>query len=193
MTSVFRLISQPFVVLLSQLAKPVLQAIAQVPPLHEGVPLVPLQMVLHPPQLFVLEAVFVSHPFASFPSQFMKPVKQEPTAQVPVAQVGFAFARTHCTPQPPQLLVVFRLVSHPLLALPSQLWKPAAHVGVQTWFVHVVVPFEFEQAMPQPPQFDVVVTAVSHPLAALMSQLEKPLTQPPIWHVPLLQTAVAFG
>ena len=77
-------------------------------------------------------------------------------------------------PQTPQLaLLVLRLVSQPLAALPSQLPKP----GLQLATVHApaaqpAVALASEQAAPQAPQCaGVTVTLVSQPLAALPSQL----------------------
>jgi len=52
----------------------------------------------------------------------------------------------------PQLDVVVMAVSQPFRAFPSQLPKPALHVGTQAPAVQTVVPFGFVQASPQPPQ-----------------------------------------
>src|SRR5262249_20586713 len=124
LTSVLRLISQPLATLLSQLPNPLLHAMAQAPPLQDAVPLVPLHTVPHPPQLFLWLAVFAPPRLASSESKLRNPLGPEPIAQAPVAHVGVALARVQETPQPPQLLVVFRLVSQPLFALPSQLANP---------------------------------------------------------------------
>lgn len=57
----------------------------------------------------------------------------------------------HATPQPPQLLVVVRLVSQPALALQSP--KPASHAPVlHVPLVHVPVAFGGSQSAPHAPQ-----------------------------------------
>ena len=52
-------------------------------------------------------------------------------------------------PQPPQFEVVVVETSQPLVALPSQLPKPALQVIPQTPFVHDAVPFVLLQTLPQ--------------------------------------------
>lgn len=81
-------VSHPFEARLSQLPKPLLQAIAQVELLHDGVPWFELHAWPHAPQLVKLFAVSVSHPLLLFPSQSLKaPVQtgvQTPATQVVV-------------------------------------------------------------------------------------------------------------
>ena len=90
---------------------PLVQAVA---------PLALVQAVPQAPQLVVVFRA-VSQPLGSLPSQLPEPELQELIAQLPVEQVAVALARLHAVPQAPQLVVVFREVSQPLLALLSQL------------------------------------------------------------------------
>jgi hypothetical protein len=100
-----------------------------------------------PPQLLKVFS-WVSQPLVGLPSQSPYPALHEAIWQVPVEQVPVALAGLHETPQPPQLLVVFSGVSHPLFGLPSQSPYPAAQVGTHTPLVQVVVPWLFVQAGP---------------------------------------------
>jgi hypothetical protein len=71
--SVLRSISQPFIVLPSQLPWPALHMpIAQVLLMQAGVALAMLHCVPHEPQLFTDVAMLVSQPFAALPSQLAK-------------------------------------------------------------------------------------------------------------------------
>jgi hypothetical protein len=63
------LISQPLAAELSQLAKPALHAIWQVPALHVAVPLVVEHLVLHALQLLMSVFRLTSQPLAALPSQ----------------------------------------------------------------------------------------------------------------------------
>jgi hypothetical protein len=84
-----------------------------------------------------------------------------------------ALARSHTCPHAPQLARVFRLVSHPLVASPSQFAKPA--LQVPSWQVpekHTPAAFGKAQMVPQEPQFWALdERSASQPLAALPSQL----------------------
>ena len=92
----------------------------------------------------------------------------------------------------PQLVVVVSGVSQPFLALPSQLPKPALHVGTQAPAVHTLVPFWGVHGSPQPPQCAAeVCVLVSQPLLGRLSQLPKPELQLGV-HVPLGQAVVPF-
>ena len=96
-------------------------------------------------------------------------------------------------PQAPQLVTVVIAVSQPFRALPSQLPKPALHVGTQAPAVQTVEPFGFVQASPQPPQCGTDVwVLVSQPLLGRLSQLPKPELQLGV-HVPLGQVVVPFA
>jgi hypothetical protein len=88
---------------------------------------------------------------------------------------------------------VFKLVSQPFAALPSQFANPDAHVGTHAPAVHVVVPFAFAQTFPQAPQFATLVFRfASQPSAATPSQFPKPALQVRIPHVPDEHVGVAF-
>lgn len=62
-------VSHPVVMSASQLPKPVVHAMPQSPPVHDGVPLFALQALPQAPQCEVVEATFVSQPVAALPSQ----------------------------------------------------------------------------------------------------------------------------
>lgn len=115
--------SQPFETSVSQFPKFALHAIEQAPRAQLGVPLLLLQVVPQAPQFETLICVFTSQPLPGVPSQLPKPDVQVPSAQLPDAQDSAAFARSHTAPQVPQLERVVRLVSQPLVVLPSQLPK----------------------------------------------------------------------
>jgi hypothetical protein len=113
---------------------------------------------------------------------------------VPLEHDSVAFGISHATPQAPQLVKVFRLVSQPLVGSPSQFAKPEAQVGTQTPLVHVFVPFTPEQIVPHAPQFAwLVLRFASQPSAALPSQFPKPALHVRMPHVPDEQVAVAFN
>jgi hypothetical protein len=101
-----------------------------VPPAQSQNPSMQLCPALHvtpqPPQLLELVSG-VSQPLASLPSQLPKPALHVPIAHEPLAHVAVALGREQLTPQPPQLLVVVRGVSQPLLMSPSQFPLPAVH------------------------------------------------------------------
>src|SRR6185369_10938595 len=98
-------VSQPFLVLPSQLAKPELQAGVHVPATQVFVPFAGVQVMPHPPQLPALVCVFVSQPFEGSPSQSANPAEHVGT-HVPAGQAVVPFALVHPAPQPPQLVVV---------------------------------------------------------------------------------------
>jgi hypothetical protein len=85
-----------------QLPKPGLQAMAQVPDWHRGVPLVPLQTLLQTPQLVGSEAVLVSQPLLTIPSQLAQPGLQEAIVQLPLEQPAVPLATEQLLPQLPQ-------------------------------------------------------------------------------------------
>lgn len=187
------LVSQPLPTLPSQLPKPAEHEMEQLPAEQVGVPLADEHAAPHPPQLAVLVLMFVSQPFALLPSQLPKPASHPTSWQVPLAHDSVAFAMSQATPHAPQLVSVFRLVSHPLVGSPSQFANPEAQVGAQTPPVHVVVPLALEQTVPHEPQFAALVLRfASHPSAASPSQLPKPAAQVRMPHVPDEHVAVAF-
>ena len=119
--SLVRLVSHPLETEPSQLAKPPLHAIWHAPPEHVGAALAVEQAFPQVPQLSTLAEVPVSQPLAGFPSQLANPALQLESWQVPVEHDAVALFLLHVTPQEPQSVSVRRLVSHPLLGLPSQL------------------------------------------------------------------------
>lgn len=186
------LISQPFVLVPSQLANvPVHEVISQVPVAHDVFAFGYAHVTPQPPQLLrVLR--FVSQPFAYKPSQSEKPGLHERTAQLPAVHVGVPLATKQVIPQPPQWFVsVVVVVSQPFIELPSQSRLPAAHIDTpQVLLRHAGVPPCGGQTMPQVPQlltFDVVL--ISHPFATLRSQLAKPTLQV-IEHMPVEHAGV---
>lgn len=120
--------SQPLFTSPSQSPKPAAHATrAQLPDEQVVVAFACAQVVLHPPQ-FWLVLVAVSQPFRALPSQSLKPVLHAVIAQVPVAHDTLALGRLHAVPQAPQLAVVRNDVSQPFCAAPSQLAKFALQV-----------------------------------------------------------------
>jgi hypothetical protein len=113
--------------------------------------------------------------------------------QTPPGQVSVALAKSHGTPQLPQLTTVVVLVSQPLLGLPSQLANPALHVGAHAPAAHTVLPLGLLQATPHPPQFESVFSGVSQPFAALPSQLPNPALQDTSAQVPFWQAPTPFA
>jgi hypothetical protein len=74
---VLRFVSHPSVTTPLQFPKPDVHVIEHVPPAHAGVPFAVEHGAPHAPQLVALVCVFVSQPFAAFPSQLPKPALQE--------------------------------------------------------------------------------------------------------------------
>jgi hypothetical protein len=101
----------------------------------------------------------------------------------------------HTVPHPPQFVaLVVVLVSQPFAALPSQLPKPALHVGTQALAVQVVLPFGLLQGLAQTPQLLMLfVVLVSQPFEALPSQFPKPAEQAPRVQTPAGQLSAAFA
>src|SRR5262249_34255692 len=122
-------VSQPFAGLPSQFPNPAPQpATAQLELAQDGVPLAMAgQTVPQALQLFRLDVVSVSQPFAVLPSQFPNPASQPATPQVELVHPGVALATGGQTvPQAPQLFT-FEVVSisQPSAALPLQSANPA--------------------------------------------------------------------
>jgi hypothetical protein len=177
--TVLRGVSQPLTTLPSQLPKPLLHAIWQVEPTHDGVPFVPLHTLPQAPQLVGLVVVFVSHPFPALPSQSPRPGPHEEQPHAPLTQLGVQPAAGQTVPQALQLATSLRrFVSHPLFLLPSQLPQPTAQTGAQTPREHEVVPCAFVHVVPQAPQLATELWVfVSQPFCALPSQLPQPIAQ----------------
>ena len=184
--------SQPLAALMSQLPKPPLHAMAQLPALHDGVPFEPLHTLPQAPQFDALVCVFGSQPVTALISQSANPALHA-MAQLPALHEGVPFEPLHALPHDPQfdaLVLVF--TSQPLAALMSQSAKPALHAMAHTLFEQEGVPFELLQIVPQEPQFTALVLVfTSQPFAALMSQLAKPALHA-MAHVPLEHEGVPF-
>ena len=109
----------------------------------------------------------------------------------PVVQPAVPWLVLHTVPQMPQLVVlVFVLVSQPLVRLLSQLPQPALQVIPHVLAPQVAVPLVPLHARPHDPQFvGLVVTLVSQPSVKMPLQLAKPGLQV-IPQVLALQVAV---
>jgi hypothetical protein len=125
-----------------------------VPPKQTAAALAKLHAVVHTPQCAASVLRFVSQPFAALASQLPKPELQV-IPQAPPLQVAVPFVPLHKVPHAPQFAgAVLVLVSHPFVALPSQLPNPALHVpSTQVPAGQVEPPFANEHALPQSPQF----------------------------------------
>ena len=186
------LISQPFVLLPSQLANvPTHEVISHVPVLHEVFALAYAHVTPHPPQLLFVRRL-VSQPLAYKPSQSANPVLHERIVQLPLVQLGVPFATKHAMPHPPQLFTSFVIVvSHPFIEFPSQSPRPPAHIDTP----HVLLlqagvpPAGGQLFMHMPQLFTLFVVLISQPLATFMSQLAKP-TLHAIEHMPLMHDGV---
>jgi len=131
------------------------------------------------------------------PSQSLKPaVQADPhTVAVQVTVVPGEPAPGHTVPHAPQLvMLVLRLVSHPLDATASQLPKPDAHIPtVHAPAEHTPVALLGAHWRLQAPQFiRSVAVATSQPLALLPSQLAKPDEHAKV-QLPLLHATCALG
>ena len=187
-------VSQPLPESASQLAKPVLQLVIWHEPVWQlSLALARSHDTPQAPQL-VSELSGVSQPLASTPSQLANPASQPAVWQVPLAQVSAALARAHSMLHSPQSVSVRRLVSQPLLSMPSQLDHPALQLRMpQVPEPQVALALAREQVVPQVPQLARVVVGVSQPLAVLLSQFSKPVSQPTNWQVPVAQVSPAPG
>jgi hypothetical protein len=187
LTFVVVLISQPLATLLSQLAKPMLHAIAHIPAMQEGVPL----FVLHPapqaPQCCVLVFRFVSHPFAAMPSQSPKPELHVAIVQPPFEHAGVAFGSVQIVPHAPQLFTfVLTFVSQPSALARLQSANGGAQAStLQAPITHFVEALGSEQALLHPPQFcGSVCVLISQPSFVTLLQLAKPPSQLPTTQAP---------
>jgi hypothetical protein len=98
-------VSQPFDTSPSQLPNPLLQAIAQVELLQEGVPWFELHACPQAPQLVRLFAESVSQPLLLLPSQSLNAPVQT-GVQTPATQLVVPWALLQLTPQEPQKFVL---------------------------------------------------------------------------------------
>jgi hypothetical protein len=164
-----------------------------VPPWQKGVPVVDGQTWLHVPQFEASELVAVSQPSATLPLQSPKPAAHVST-QAPAWHIEVAFTVLQAMPQPPQFFMsVWRSVSHPFAATPSQSAKPALHEAIaHAPIAHLLVAFASPQAVLHAPQFcGSVFLSTSHPFEATASQSAKPVAHAAIVQAPLEQADVA--
>jgi hypothetical protein len=176
--SVAMLRSHPLFAFPSQLLKFAEHDGVHAPPVHEVVPFVLVQAVVHEPQCPASVARFTSHPSPLLPLQFPYPLLHV-IEHEPRLHVALALAPLHTEPHAPQLpRLTSVFVSQPLFALPSQLLKLPLQTGVHTPATQLVVPFEFVQAIPQPPQLlESEEVLVSQPFFGFPSQSAKPAAQ----------------
>jgi hypothetical protein len=121
------------------------------------------------------------------PSQLPQPAAHA-GVQTPAVHDGVALMLEQTVPQVPhELGSAATWVSQPLAPLPSQLAKPAAHVGAHTPRTHAVaVALSDEQARPQAPQSSgFEARTVSQPLPLFPSQFAKPAAQEMLQTPPL--------
>ena len=130
LTSVFKLTSQPLVAEPSQLPEPAVQApIVQALLTQLAAALVNVHLVPQPPQLFTSFVVLV--PQVAPGGQVARPAPQVLYPHPVLVQTGVPPVVGHLVPQALQLLISeLRLISQPLVALPSQLAKPELHVPI---------------------------------------------------------------
>jgi hypothetical protein len=99
--------------------------------------LVPGQTLPHMVQLLVSVLVLTSQPLVGSPSQSAYGGVHVPTTQAPPLQVEVACGKSHGVSQAPQWLAsVFRFVSQPLVASPSQFPLPSKQVSEQVPSAH---------------------------------------------------------
>jgi hypothetical protein len=191
-----RLTSQPLAGLPSQSAKSVLHApTAHAPLTHTAVALGRVHAPPQRPQCATLVRRSTSQPLAGLPSQSPKPALHAATTQPPAAHAAVALGSTQALPHTPQCeVLVVRLVSHPLAALPSQLPKPALQVIPHMPLVQVAVPLLALHTLPQAPQWvGEDERSVSQPLETTPSQLPRPGLHEATVHAPATQAGVALG
>jgi hypothetical protein len=183
---VLRFVSQPFVALLSQSAKPALQVKPQVPPVHVVVALVrDGQTLPHEPQWFTFEFTDVSQPFAGIASQLPKPAlhvkPQAPPVHVVVAFATVAHELLH---DPQREGVEFKFVSQPFIALASQSPHPALHVKPHAPPEQVVIALARDgQTLPHEPQWFTSIERFTHVIPQSVCPPPQPLTQLPPEHI----------
>jgi hypothetical protein len=120
LVSVVSAVSQPLAEFPSQSPRPLLQLeTPQVPPTQFGVPPAAGHTCPQVPQLVMLVAVLVSHPFRALPSQSPNPAAQVGT-HAPAVHAVLPFELVQATPQAPQFDAVLSGVSQPFFGLPSQ-------------------------------------------------------------------------
>ncbi len=196
-TSVVVTVSQPFVGLMSQSAKPALhEATVHAPAAHPGAPLLTEHALPQRPQWPVAVRRSVSQPFDGSPSQSPKFSSQRATAQRPAVQAGVPCSTRQAVPHAPQCVTLVPVsVSQPLPAIMSQSASGAAQAPTaQAPMTHAAVPPITMHALPQRPQWPVLVRrSVSHPFSGFMSQSAKPSSQRPTAQRPPAQSGVPWS
>ena len=102
-------------------------AIVQRPPEQPGVPAGTEHVKPQMPQFAASVRMSVSQPLSALPSQLPQPLVQA-IWQVPEGHDGVPFDALHVFVQFPQLVIEFRLVSQPFVAVASQLANPELQV-----------------------------------------------------------------
>jgi hypothetical protein len=197
LTSVERLLSQPFPATPSQFPKvPSQAAIAQVLAMQLSVALGRLQVVPHRPQLVTVLVRFTSQQSTYWLLQLPKPALQVATAQMLELQAGVPLATEQTVPQAPQAVTVeVVLVSQPLSALLSQLPNPDRQLlRLQLPPPQLSLALGSTQSVPQLPQLLMFVRmSTSQPFTRLPSQSSKPRLQNWKSQLPPEQTSAALG
>jgi hypothetical protein len=181
LVSVWRLISQPLVALLSQLAKPPLHEGTHTPPTQLGVLLTVLHTWPQPPQLFGSFVVFTHAPLP--PGQLVGAVTGHVCPQVGGVPVQVAppfdgaLQGPHVNPHDE------RDVELSTTHVPLQLCVPPGHAQAPAW--HVIPP---AQTFPQAPQLLLSADSVVQMRLAPVPHMAWPVGQA---HVPAVQTSLA--
>src|SRR5579871_4828940 len=171
--------SQPLAYMLSQLEKPLRQAVI----VHLDIeqPIVAFatwaHLALQPPQLLMSDEVFASQPLRSLPSQLEKPGLHMAMTHLPAMHAACALARLQTLPQPPQLLTSeAMLISHPSPICLLQSAKPITQpVTTQPPFMQATTAFCAAHDLPHIPQFLMSDDRfASHPSFGIMLQSMKP-------------------
>ena len=146
---------------------------------------------------------FVSQPGAAVQSprpELHIATPQTPAVQVPVMTPGSALQSVRAPQVAPQVVGALRLTSQPLVALPSQLPKPASHVVMphtpaeQVAAFTLLAPMQFTRPAHIVPHEVTELRLTSQPLAGLPSQFAKPGLQVVMPHPPAVHVAACtFG
>lgn len=185
-------VSQPLLVIPSQLPKPGTQSVSvQAPAAHDAVPLGNAQGTPHAPQFERLR-IEVSQPSAVDALQSSKPGEHVVTRQMPVEQSPVPEEGAQILSHAPQSTLVVSGDSQPLSSRPSQSPQfrsqlAIAHVPVE----QLEVEFGAAHSMAQPPQCEFDVSGCSQPSDATPLQSPKPASQVTIVHDPASHPATA--
>ncbi len=112
----------------------------------------------------------------------------------PPLQAALPLANEQRVPHAPQLFTsAERGVSHPLLAVPSQLPKPALQLAIEHAPLHCGVAFAKAQRVPHAPQLFTSLSATSQPFAGERSQSANPARHAAMEQTPLEQAGVELA